>query len=219
MKDFVGNFEMFCSFARTRNLLFTKFSILASDHYQKMGRLKDVERCLVHLDLVNLDIDQVKILRSLYFILRSTREIELRCLLMLLSTTYTGHILRSLLYEMTLQSLACIFQEFNLGPFHVPIYSIAILVFLRLWSYVGNMSSMMLWFMSTTVEWEILELHWRYWMLRYNPSDKATFYDVRITKNTFTTSWILARWRNGMVMAVQYNYYALKLFLRNFCEF
>ncbi|XP_028409020.1 vacuolar protein sorting-associated protein 8 homolog [Dendronephthya gigantea] len=27
-------------------------------HYQKMGRLKDVERCLVHLDLVNLDIDQ-----------------------------------------------------------------------------------------------------------------------------------------------------------------
>ncbi|CAB3988597.1 vacuolar sorting-associated 8 homolog [Paramuricea clavata] len=27
-------------------------------HYQKMERLKDVERCLVHLDLVNLDIDQ-----------------------------------------------------------------------------------------------------------------------------------------------------------------
>ena len=28
-------------------------------HYQKMERLKDVEKCLVHLDLVNLDIDQV----------------------------------------------------------------------------------------------------------------------------------------------------------------
>ena len=27
-----------------------------------MERLKDVERCLVHLDLVNLDIDQVKLL-------------------------------------------------------------------------------------------------------------------------------------------------------------
>ncbi|XP_046860227.1 vacuolar protein sorting-associated protein 8 homolog [Xenia sp. Carnegie-2017] len=28
------------------------------DHYQKMERLKDVERCLVHLDLVDVDIDQ-----------------------------------------------------------------------------------------------------------------------------------------------------------------
>ena len=28
-------------------------------HYQKQERLKEVERCLVHLDLVNLDIDQV----------------------------------------------------------------------------------------------------------------------------------------------------------------
>ena len=111
MKDFVGNYEIFCSFARTRNLLFTKFPILASDHYQKMGRLKDVERCLVHLDLVNLDIDQVKILRPpLFYSSKHTRDaVELRCLLMLLSTTYTGHVFKLVIRN-----------DFTISRLHIP---------------------------------------------------------------------------------------------------
>ena len=41
------------------NITLCNFYPFLIGHYQKMERLKDVEQCLVHLDLVNLDIDQV----------------------------------------------------------------------------------------------------------------------------------------------------------------
>jgi hypothetical protein len=152
----------------------------------------------------------------LFYSTKHTRDaVELRCLLMLLSTTYTGHILKLVIRN-----------DFTISRLHIPgIQS-------RPFSCAHLLNS------NTCVS-QTVKLCWKYelydaviyvynrgmgdfgtplevyWMLL---SDKATFYDVKITENTFKTSWILARRRNGMVMAGRYNY-ALKLFLGTFANF
>ena len=65
MKDFIGKLP-----SETRHVLHITFFFyllwivlsfvaLLPEHYQVQGKLKEVESCLVHLDVTNLDIDQV----------------------------------------------------------------------------------------------------------------------------------------------------------------
>ena len=47
-----------CCFSIT---LFLSWTLFATEHYQQQDKLKEVESCLLHLDVTNLDIHQVSV--------------------------------------------------------------------------------------------------------------------------------------------------------------